>query len=293
MNHFSIKDIERMSGIKAHTLRIWEQRHGLRFCKRKASLHRYYDNEDLKQILRIAYLYHNGYKISRIATLSPDEVKSLAITSIGDNSYDIFINQMIEASIDYDQPRFERVIHNALLHLGFERTVVNVFYPFMEKIGLLWITDHVIPAQEHFSSYLIQKRIIIAIDGLDIIAKDNDQIVLIFSPEGELHEIPLLVMQYILRKHGIKTVYLGCNICLKELVYYCKHKPVTHLYFHLITNFIHKEPEEYLKCLQENLGSKNIIASGPALRDVLVTGIRIIRSLEEMMEMNETLGLSS
>src|SRR5438105_12129127 len=123
MNNFTIKDIERLSGIKAHTLRIWEQRHGLCFCKRKESLHRYYDNEDLKQILRIAYLYHHGYKISRIATFSKDEIKKLATTNSGENNYDIFINQMIEASIDYDQPRFEKIIHNALLHLGFEKAI--------------------------------------------------------------------------------------------------------------------------------------------------------------------------
>src|SRR6478672_1605934 len=114
MNNFSIKDIERLSGIKAHTLRIWEQRHGLCFCKRKESQHRFYDNEDLKQILRIAYLYHNGYKVSRIASLSPEEIKKLANTSMGDNVEDLVINQMIEASIDYDQPKFENILNNIL-----------------------------------------------------------------------------------------------------------------------------------------------------------------------------------
>src|SRR3954469_3183685 len=102
MNNFSIKDIERLSGIKAHTLRIWEQRHGLSFCKRKESQHRYYDNEDLKQILRVAYLYHNGYKVSKIARLLPEEIKQLAQQKLGDLPHQLLINQLVEASLDYD-----------------------------------------------------------------------------------------------------------------------------------------------------------------------------------------------
>ena len=286
MNNFSIKDIERLSGIKAHTLRIWEQRHNIQLCKRKESLHRYYDNEDLKQILRISYLYHQGYKISKIANLSKDEINKLATTGSGENNYDIFINQMIEASIDYDQPRFEKIINNALLHLGFEKTVVKVFYPFMEKIGLLWITEHVIPAQEHFSSYLIQKKILVAIDGLEPVPFENGRVVLIFSPEGELHETPLLVIQYIMKKHKISSVYFGSDVSLAELEYYCKNKIVTHLYFHMITNFLAKETEEYINYLVERFPGKKILASGPALHDATAdfANVRILRSLNEMLE---------
>src|SRR3982751_3024072 len=184
MNNFSIKDIERLSGIKAHTLRIWEQRHGLLLCKRKESQHRYYDNEDLKQVLRIAHLYHNGYKVSKIAKLSPEDIKKLANVGSSENSYGILINQLVEASIDYDQPRFVSIIDTTMLQLGFEKSIVHVFYPFFEKIGLLWMTEHVLPAQEHFSSYLIQNKIIASIDAIEQPVKGNSRVI-IFSPSGE------------------------------------------------------------------------------------------------------------
>src|SRR5687767_14826166 len=146
MNHFSIRDIENMSGIKAHTLRIWEQRFQLCCPKRKASKHRIYDNEDLKHILRIAYLYHNGHKISRIAAMTENEIRSLALeTKPGAENCEIFINQLMEASIDFNQVYFEKILHTSLLHFGFEKAILSVIFPLLRKIGLLWLTGHIIP----------------------------------------------------------------------------------------------------------------------------------------------------
>jgi DNA-binding transcriptional MerR regulator len=290
MNNFSIKDIERLSGIKAHTLRIWEQRHGLCFCKRKESQHRYYDNEDLKKILRIAYLYHNGYKVSKIARLSPDEIKRLAQANTGENNYQLQISQLVEASIDYDQPRFESIVNATFATLGFENSVVNVFYPFFEKIGLLWMTEHVLPAHEHFSSYLIQKKIIVATDELET-AINNDYRIAIFAPKGEHHEIPLLVMQYLFKKYGTKTVYFGSDAAVVDIEYYCRYQPVTHIYTHLITNFLNKEPREYLSCLAEKFPGKTIVVSGPVFNEVSVppAGIQVLRSCDEMLGFPKTL----
>ena len=283
MNNFTIKDIEILSGIKAHTLRIWEQRHGLRFCKRKQSLHRYYDNDDLKQILRISYLYHLGYKISKIASLSGDDINTLATTNIKPNDYDKYINLMIEASLDYDQPAFEKIMHTAFLHMGFEQTVTQVFYPYMEKIGLLWITDHVIPAQEHFSSFLIRKEIIVATDKLNNTTADNFS-VLIFSAEGERHEIPLLVVKYLFKKHGIKTVYFGVDTSLRELQQYCDCKKVTHLYCHKVINFLHKKPEDFVGELMKKFPNKKVLLSGPALHNIIPTSenVQVFRSINEL-----------
>jgi DNA-binding transcriptional MerR regulator len=289
MNNFSIKDIERLSGIKAHTLRIWEQRHGLSFCKRKESQHRYYDNDDLKKVLRIAFLYHQGYKISRIALLSEDQINELANGSLAEQNFDIFINQMVEASIDYDQPRFEKIVQNALIHLGFEKSITRVFYPFMEKIGLLWITNHIIPAQEHFSSYLIQKKILVAIEELETAIVKDDVTVLLFCPEGEFHEIPLLVIRYLLKKNGIRMVYFGVNTSVAKLEYYCMYKPATHLCLHFITNFSNKEPGEYLACLTKKFPGKKIVASGPVFQEINESfpQVLVIKSLEEFMEIHK------
>jgi len=168
MNAFTIRDIENLCGIKAHTLRIWEQRYQLLCPRRKAGNHRIYDNNDLKCMLRIAFLYHHGHKISSIARLNEKERNQLILSlTTGGDSTEIFINQLTEASIDFDQDMFDRILHNVILHMGFEKAIPKVIYPFLDKIGLLWLTGNVVPAQEHFASNLIAKKMHVAINGLD------------------------------------------------------------------------------------------------------------------------------
>src|SRR5260221_12743693 len=165
MNAFTIRDIENLCGIKAHTLRIWEQRYQLLCPKRKAGTHRIYDNNDLKCLLRIAFLYHHGHKISAIARMDDKERCQLTLAlGRSSDSYEIFINQLTEASIDFDQDMFDRILHNVILHMGFEKAITRVVYPFLDRIGLLWLTGNVIPAQEHFASALIAKKMLVAIN---------------------------------------------------------------------------------------------------------------------------------
>jgi DNA-binding transcriptional MerR regulator len=287
MNAFTIRDIENLCGIKAHTIRIWEQRYQLLCPKRKTSNHRIYDNNDLKCLLRIAFLYHHGHKISTLARLNEEEIcrLTLSLTREGDST-DVFINQLTEASIDFDQDMFENILHTVILHLGFEKAITRVAYPFLEKIGLLWLTGNVIPAQEHFASALIIKRIHVAIHGLDNPAPSKtlpQKIVLLHTPKGEFHEIPLLYMHYLMKKSGISTVYFGKDIGLDELEYYCRQKPVTHLYFHLVTHRC--EPEEYIRQLTGAFPDKHIVISGWLGRDLhhIRPRVRVLKSLEEML----------
>src|SRR5262245_962719 len=136
MNFFSIRDIENLTGIKANTLRIWEQRYQLFNPKRRESKHRFYDNEDLKFILRIAYLYNNGYKISQIAGFSPDEIRKMSLElKPSEDNLEIFINQLTEAAIDLDQVRFDKILHTLVLHTGFEKSVTRVLFPLLKRIG--------------------------------------------------------------------------------------------------------------------------------------------------------------
>ncbi|GAC1432295.1 MAG: hypothetical protein NVSMB7_08130 [Chitinophagaceae bacterium] len=284
MHHFTIRDVENLSGIKAHTLRMWEQRYGLCLCKRKESLHRYYDNEDLKHILRIAYLYHNGYKISRIAQFSQEEIIQQASRIFESDEYEVMINQLVEAGMDYNQEQFENAFHSALRTMGLERTMEKLVYPFMDKIGLLWMTGHVLPAQEHFCSYLVQKAVIAAINALPTVHTGNSRF-LLFTPPGEDHELPLLFIQYIIKKKGYNNILLGKNISIDIIKEYCSCQPVTHLYFHLITNFTNCHPEQYLGKLSAAFADKRIIASGPALKDIenIPGNVDILRSFHEAM----------
>jgi DNA-binding transcriptional MerR regulator len=160
MQSFTIRDIENLTGIKAHTLRIWEQRYSFLKPQRKESKHRFYNNEDLKQLLCISYLYHNGYKISRIATLSPEEITE-KVNAIGatEIKYETITQKLLIAAIDFNEAEFLRFLNEMIEEIGFEKCITEVCYPYLVKVGLLWDTNNIIPAQEHFSSYIIQRKI--------------------------------------------------------------------------------------------------------------------------------------
>ena len=286
MNHFSIRDIENLSGIKAHTLRVWEQRFKFMCPRRKAGNHRFYDNDDLKFILRIAYLYNKGYKISRIATLTEQEIHDLAVDVKYDReNHDIFINWLMEASVDFDQKRFENILRTAENTLGYEELVLKVVFPLLNKIGMLWLTGRVIPAHEHFASSFISSQMIIAIDKLKTPEQDNPRKVLLFAPHGEYHEIPLLFMWYLLKKNGIPVAYLGINTDIEVVEQYCSRQPVSELYFYMITNLVNCNLCDYVADLSGRLPGKQIFFSGSNTCQVRVKpqNVTVLKSSSEIL----------
>ena len=270
MNFFSIRDVQKLTGIKSHTLRIWEQRHRIQPPRRRQGNHRLYDQGDLKQLLRVAFLYHQGYKISRIARLSEEEICRLALELRPDReNYDVFIHQLTEATIDLDARRFEATIDQLIQTMDFEKAVLEVLFPLLRRIGHLWLAGSVMPAQEHFASAFIIRKMLAVIDGLERPAPGGKRRVALFTPYGEMHEIPLLFMQYMLRKNGVPHIYLGSNLKMEALHSFCgradaRHprQPVTQLYFHLITNLLPCDLSEYLHRLSQQFPRKEIIVSG-------------------------------
>ncbi len=284
MHYFTIRDVENLSGIKAHTLRMWEQRYGLNLCKRRESKHRYYDNEDLKYILRIAWLYHSGFRISRIAALSEDEINNLASQNYNADENESMVNQLVDAGLEYNQEQFEKSLRHAMKTMGLEKTIEKIVYPFFNKIGLLWLTNHLLPAQEHFCTFLIQKLIISAINALPA-ADNNKYRVFLFTPVKEMHDLPLLLAKYVFKKQGIKSIMAGSNCTIETVKYCCTHQPVTHLYFHLITNFTNCDINAYVKELSEEFADLKIIASGLALKDItsLPSNMQVLHSVHELL----------
>lgn len=223
MNTFSIRDIENLCGIKAHTLRIWEKRYGILSPKRKDSNHRIYDNDDLKHWLRISYLYHKGFKISHIASLPPEELKKEALLGRGQLArYEHFINLLAEAAIGFDTAQFENTLYDCFQQFGTEHAMIHVVYPYLNKIGLLWLTDHVIPGQEHFSSNLINQKLLLAINDLKTPKPVQPRTVLLYTPLGEHHEIPVLFAYYLLKKNGAKVAYYGTNVSFPDIEFYLR-----------------------------------------------------------------------
>lgn len=262
MQKFTIKDIENMCDIKAHTLRIWEQRYHFFTPKRTEGKQRYYENEDLKRLLRIAFLYHHGWKISKIAALPEDEIIA-AVLEVGKLSKDHqhFILTLIEAAIDFDEKVFHQVLDELIEKFGMEETISKICYPFLKRIGVLWMTNNVIPAQEHFSSYLIQHKIIAETNKLPVSDVNNRQL-LLFTPDGEFHEMPLLFLNYMLKKWSWSTIYLGSNIKLQQLKEIAKQDHIEYIFTHIITNFTRFEIDDYLELLCQSFPDKTIVASG-------------------------------
>ncbi len=295
MNHFTIRDIENLCGIKAHTLRIWEQRYTLVAVKRKKSQHRFYDNDDLKEFLRISFLYHNGFKISKIAALGAEEIQRIVKNfSAKEENHASFVHQLIEAGMDFDTEKFEKIINYLVLKIGFEKCIIEVLYPFLLRIGFLWVTNNIIPAQEHFTSNIIREKIIIAIAGLQP-EPANKTIIVVFAPFGEQHEIPLLTANYFFRKNNIRTVYFGVNVKAESLVEYLNVKPATHLYAHLTTSFSNERLMDYLFILNNHFPEMKIIVSGPGSKFIEknIENLLTLASLDDMIEFAKAASLAT
>jgi DNA-binding transcriptional MerR regulator len=264
MNRFTIRDIENLCLIKAHTLRIWEQRYDFFTSQRKESNHRFYDDRDLQTLLQVAFLYHGGWKISKIAALTTQARTDLiakerkAGTS---NEQDILL--LIDAAATFDEPAFRAQSDLSVIQKGLEQAVLQVFYPFLQRVGHLWLTNHVIPAQEHFSANLIQHKIIAETDALPILPPKKP-VILLFTPRSEHHELPLLFLNYLFRYYGWHVIYLGSNVNPLQLPPELASRADI-FYLHLVTNLTGDLPDTYFETLCRAWPGKTIVASGRAV----------------------------
>lgn len=284
MERFTIKDIENLTGIKAHTFRIWEQRYQLFNPKRKESKHRYYDNDDLKKLLRIAFLYHNGWKASRISSLTDQQIISEIEQSIIENNNNnyIIIGRLLELAIDFDEVSFKKTLQDVILKKGFEYCILQICYPFLSRVGLLWSTNHIIPAQEHFSSYVIQHLVIAETEKLP--KPSSEKSIVLICPQEEFHELPLLFMNYLFRKHSWNTIYLGKNCRMDMIEELQKTTSISHVYIHLLTNFTGLETSVYFEGISKQFPNISFIAAGDTIKhiDLSLPNLKILKSDNEI-----------
>ncbi len=218
MNAYSIKDLEKLSGIKAHTIRIWEQRYGIITPKRTAANIRYYLDKDLSKLLNVVFLYQNGLKISKIAQLDDSEIEALK-TEISDQKFSKLssLDALSIATKDLDENKFNRVISEFIAEKGFYKTMIELIYPFLDKLAVLWLTGAITPSRELFVANLIRQKVISAIDRETTQPKKNNKKFLLFLPEGEIQELGLLFFHFILKSKEFPVLYLGKGIGLQEL----------------------------------------------------------------------------
>lgn len=269
---YSIKDLEKLSGIKAHTIRIWEQRYGLIKPSRTRTNIRYYEDTELKLLLNIALLNKNGIKISKIATMSREEIaEKVAAVSEVNFGYDTQLDALTISMIEMDEYKFDRIISTNIQQLGFEDTMKEIVYPFLDKLNVLWLTGSITPVQENFMSYLIRQKIIVAIDNEPLVTGRDAKKILVYLPEGETQELSLLFMYYLLKSRRNLVIYIGQNISLNDLRdAYEIHKP-DFLFTMITETFTRQSVQQYVDNLSKTFPLSQILLSG---YQVVAQGVR-------------------
>jgi DNA-binding transcriptional MerR regulator len=262
MDFFTIKDLENISGIKAHTIRIWEQRYEFLKPNRTDTNIRTYTNQDLKRVLNIALLNKYGFKISHIDKMNEGE-REEKIRSLSDQKAqnERVVNDLVKFMIDVEVEKIDQVLENHISLTGVEQTITQIIFPFMEKIGILWVTNHINPAQEHLVSNLIRQKLIVGIDKIVIDDKTNKS-ALLFLPEGEFHELGLLFVCYLLKRKGIYPFYLGANMPIKDVQYLVDFKKPDFIYSHLTSVGKNFSFDKFLLEIKQRLNNTPVVLSG-------------------------------
>ncbi len=287
MNAFTIKDLENLSGVKAHTIRIWEQRYSFLKPQRTNTNIRYYSNHELKIILNVALLNKFGYKISHINKMDVEEINKNIITlSHHDAQQERIINELISYMIDLDLDAFEQLLDSNIKANGIETIIINVIFPFLEKIGILWMTNHINPAQEHLVTNIIRQKLVVGIENTAV-NTNSDKTVLLFLPEGEHHELGLLFVHYLLKNQGLRTWYLGADVPLSDLNFIVDSKKPAYIYCHLTVAGSNFNFEKFLHNLHSRLPQSPVIISGSitqTYKKSVPSNIEFKKSLKEVIE---------
>jgi len=277
MGTYSIKDLERLSGIKAHTIRIWEKRYGLIEPTRTSTNIRTYCDAELKKILNISILNRNGLKISKIAQLTPGEISGL-VTKLTEDTKDTSsqFDSLYISMIDLDENLFEKIISRSIIQLGFEQMVIQLLFPFFNRIGIMWQTGTISPAQEHFISNLFRQKLIVAIDSIFSTDKANPKTFILYLSENELHELGLLFIYYLLKKRGHKVIYLGAMLPFDSLQAIVKLKPAEYLVTSVVSSYEDDNLNEYFTRIAREFSDKKIIVSGRRAESIQISAQNLI-----------------
>ena len=261
MAEYKIKDLEALTGIKAHTIRIWEKRYNLISPERTDTLIRTYTDEDLTNLLSVALLNKNGIKISKIVDMGKEQISKKVWDLKFSKNENSSQEKLILALIELDEDLFRNTLQSLIDSVGLEETFASHLIPFLDRIGIMWIVGTIHPAQEHFISNLIRQKVISEIDKLSV--PNNDiKPVMLYLPEHEWHEISLLYYQYILRRNGMNTVYLGQSLPYDSLLLTIEKLAPRALVTSWLTAVDEKYMINYFKQLSNDIDGIEIYAGG-------------------------------
>ncbi|POY35752.1 helix-turn-helix-type transcriptional regulator [Solitalea longa] len=293
MKKFSISDIECLTGIKAHTIRIWEQRYNLITPKRTCTNIRYFDDNDLKKFLNISLLLDSGMRISEIAKMSDQEINKYIekLSECEINGCSCTIGSLCNAMLTLDEAVFEETMQTSLDSMGMERTMLEVIHPFMRKIGIMWQAGTINPAHEHFITHLIRQKLITAINSLQPSNPSHAKKYMLFLPEGEVHELGLLFANYMIKARGHHVLYLGANLPFEDLLSVANYYDPDYALTFLISDNAFGDVNLIISKILENLPNWTLAVSG----NLAVTGsikphsrLTIIKDVPQMIDFINT-----
>lgn len=255
---FSIKDLENLSGVKAHTIRIWEKRYNLLTPERTDTNIREYDLMNLKKLFNITHLYESGYKISKIAELDTRKIEALVEQRVIKKNDSYFLKAFKTAMFSFDQQLFSKTYDQAIENKSFREFFFEVIIPLLNDIGTLWQTGTLDPSHERFISELIKQKIVLQIDKVQKEKQNtSNQTLVLFLPHNEIHDIGLLYTHYEILLKGFKTIYLGSNIPLYSLQHISSHhKNITYVTY-LTVEPQHSSTDDFIKDFDEKVFSKD------------------------------------
>lgn len=286
MSSYTIKDLEQISGIKAHTIRVWEQRYNFLQPKRTETNIRTYSGEELKTILNVSLLNKYGYKISHIDRMSSSQMeeKILGLNNM-DAQKEKVVNDLIKDMVALNMTSFEQQLDNYILQKGIEKTIYEIIFSFLERVGILWITNHINPAQEHLSTNILRQKIILGIEKLPRVLHANKRIIL-FMPEGEYHEIGLLYVHFLLKQRGIGVDYLGANVPIIDLKFLTETKKVDYVFSHITSPTKNFKIGKFFDQIGQLCSNVPIIISGQLIQEytgIIPANVQLKKSLAGTM----------
>ena len=291
---FTIKDLENLSGIKAHTIRIWEQRYKILTPHRTVTNIRFYDLKNLQKLLNVKLLYNNGFKISKIAALTDDEISVLIREHVTLNGKeDVAFNAFKLSMIKFDHQLFEQTYNQLLSHKTVREIFLEFFVPLLKDIGLLWQTNTISPAQEHFFTNLIKQKLHSNIERLQVNTPEKtDKVFVLYLPVNEIHELGLLYLHYEIILRGYHSIYLGQSVPIQSLESLLERfENIVFVSYFTVRPRLDDLPD-YLKEFEESILSKKMQSEfwilGNKLREAetlsLPKKLKIFSSIKELCE---------
>ncbi|WP_219222692.1 MerR family transcriptional regulator [Pedobacter antarcticus] len=285
---YSISDLEQLSGIHVDTIRIWERRYQALEPMRTAGNTRLYNDSHLRRLLNIVSMNQSGMKISQACALSDSELEKLLKKEIDytispEPTYEYYISQLLKFGLVYNELKFDKLISKCIVEHGMICTYKQVIYPMLVRLGLMWRSDQICPAQEHFLSHLIRQKIFAAIGKVNVKLKSTSSW-LLFLPEDEDHDIGLLFAHYILKQHGQRVIFLGGKVPFESLKSAMAHNQCEHLLLFMVRSRPTQDAESYLNKLSTSFADSRIhlAGNGKLLNQVsLAENINWFQSIED------------